>query len=63
MSIDRSAAVALVLGTAVLVAAVAGHVWFWVVVFGVAEPFLLRRVWRWWRFAHPGRRSWRPPAT
>jgi hypothetical protein len=49
--------------TALLAAATGGGVWFWVVVLGIGEPFLVRRVWRWWRPAHPGRRSWRPPVT
>jgi hypothetical protein len=55
--------VALLIVTALLAAAIAGGVWFWVVVLGIAEPFVVRRVWRWWRLAHPGRRSWRPPVT
>src|SRR3954466_11122727 len=55
--------VALLLVTALLAAAIAGRVWFWVGVLGITEPFVRRRAWRWWRLAHPGRRSWRPPVT
>jgi hypothetical protein len=55
--------VALLMLTALLAAAISGGVWFWVVVLAITEPFMLRRTWRWWRLAHPGRGSWRPPVT
>jgi hypothetical protein len=54
----------LVLGAnlALLVAAAAGRIVFWIVAFALALPFSSRRAFRWWRRRHPPASSWRPPA-
>jgi tetratricopeptide (TPR) repeat protein len=52
--------VLLTANVALLGAAIATPVVFWIVAFGLALPFSARRALRWWRRRHPPASSWRP---
>ena len=45
-----------------LAGAIAAERPVWIFALGLALPFSLMRVWRWFRRRHPGAGSWRPPA-
>ncbi len=55
------APILLAANVALLVAAVATPIVFWIVALGLALPFSARRTYKWWRRRHPGADSWRPP--